>query len=178
MFIGLIIKYQLCVSFIWLPYRENNINFVKKKKKEKSSTDSISNSHSSIVFLFSPVLYIRRYMFKNILSRTSMSFKYPASLLRCSNHVRIRYSRKVLAASSTDTSVIGLFHRDVFSPFFFPNTCCCYYQHEEVNRETMATSFPLHVLQGEKYNMGLQGNNILALVSSSHSQIVVTVVRC
>lgn len=135
-------------------------------------------SHSYTVFLFSSVLYIRRYMFKNIFSRTSMSFKYLALLLHRSNHVRIRYSRKVLAASGTDTSVIELFHRGVFSPFFFPNTCCCYYWHEEVNRETMAT-FRLYVLQGEKYNMGLQaGITYWLLCHRCTRRFVITVVHC
>lgn len=85
----------------------------------KSSTIWMYNFHSFIVFLFRPV-YTRRCIFKNILSRISASLKYLASLLRRSNHVRIRYSGKVLASSSAGTSVIGLFHAGCIFPFLFP----------------------------------------------------------
>lgn len=117
-------------------------------------------------------------MLKNILSRTSTSLKHPASSLRRGNRVRIRYSRKVLTASRHLCNWT-FSTRSIFSPFFFPNTCCCYYRHEEVNRETMAASFSFACItrwKGVRY-MGIKANTYILVSSRRYSRIVIAIAR-
>lgn len=117
--------------------------------------------------------------FKNILSHTSTPLKYRLAFVTSQrNHVRIRYSRKVLAVNCVGYHCnLTFFARGVFFPFFFQHVLLLLLTRRSAsgdNGSQQCRFVCMYNILQEKDNTGLKQTLSFISSSLSRSRIIIT----